>query len=323
MMIGRIKQWSDQFLYLMIALIILILPIIFSNSYYIKILIFIMINVILVIGLSLLMGYAGQISLGHAAFFGIGAYASAILTTKYQYNFFVGITAAIFITALVALLVGGPTLRLKGHYLAMATLGFGEICYILFVELGKWTGGPDGLIGIPLPTVAGRSLTQPIHHFYLTGAIALGLFILARNIIDSRVGRAFKAVHGSEIAAQAMGINVGWYKVQIFVFSAALAGIAGSLYAHLINFISPSSFNLTFSIVLVTMVVIGGMHSIWGAVLGAIVMTALPEYLRVFKEYDLIIYALILITVMVFMPGGLVSLAGKVKILISGERESV
>lgn len=314
--------WTNPILYLVFAIIILVLPALTSNAYHLKILTFIAINIILVIGLSLLMGYAGQISLGHAGFYGIGAYVSAILTTRYHVEFLVAVLAAVIVTVLVAFVVGTPTLRLKGHYLAMATLGFGEICYILFGEFREYTGGPDGFIGIPLPSFAGFTMNRPAHLFYLVAFVALILLIVSRNIINSRVGRAFKAVHGSEIAAEAMGVNVSRYKVQIFVISASFAGIAGALYAHVINFISPSSFNLTFSILLVTMVVIGGMSSIWGAVIGAIVMTAMPEILRVFKEYDLIVYAVILISVMVFLPGGFVSIGAKFKGLFERQNEA-
>lgn len=307
------SRWSNSICYATILALLIIIPLAVSNYYYMKILTFIAINIILVIGLSMLMGYAGQISLGHAAFFGIGAYASAILTTTYKYGFLVGLSGAILATLIISLLVGIPTLRLKGHYLAMATLGFGEICYVLFMEMGKYTGGPDGFTNIPFPIIAGFGIRQANQYFYLISFIALLLLVVSRNIINSRVGRALKAVHGSEIAAQAMGINVAWYKVQIFILSAVYAGIAGSLYAHFVNFISPSSFGLTFSVVLVTMVVIGGMHNIWGAIVGAILMTALPEYLRALKEYDLIVYALILIASMVFMPGGLASIVPRAR----------
>jgi len=288
-----------------LALVLALLPLFVSN-YQAKILIFVGINAILAMGLCLLMGYAGQISLGHAAFYGIGAYASAIMTTKYGFSVWLGFLAAILLSGLIALLIGMPSLRLKGHYLAMATLGFGEIITVLFVETDTLTGGPEGIVSIPPISIGKFIFTTSQHYYYLVWGIAILLFVIALNIIHSRVGRALRALHGSEIAAQAMGVNTSKYKIQIFVLSAVYAGIAGSLYAHLVNFINPTPFTLTYSIVLVTIVVIGGMSSIWGAVAGSFVLTLLPEYLRAFQEYNLIIYALILVLTMIFMPQGLV-----------------
>jgi len=287
------------------ALVMIPLPFFISN-YEAKILVFVGINAILAMGLCLLMGYAGQISLGHAAFYGIGAYASAILTTRYEMSVWLGFLAAITLSALVALLIGIPSLRLKGHYLAMATLGFGEIMYVFFVETDVLTNGPGGIVSIPPISLGRFTLITAQHYYYFVWGIAVLLLAVSINIIYSRVGRALRALHGSEIAAQAMGVNTAKYKIQVFVLSAVYAGIAGSLYAHFVNFINPSPFNLTFSIILVFIVVLGGTGRIWGALVGAFVLTLLPEYLRVFQEYNLIIYALILILVMIFMPQGLV-----------------
>ncbi len=278
----------------------------FISNYEAKILVFAGINAILAIGLCLLMGYAGQISLGHAAFYGVGAYTSAILTTKYGMSVWLGFLAAIVLSALVALVIGIPSLRLKGHYLAMATLGFGEIMSVLFTETDSLTNGPEGIVSIPPISIGNFTLMTAQHYYYFVWGIAILLLAVAINIIYSRVGRALRALHEGEIAAQAMGVNTAKYKVQIFVLSAVYGGIAGSLYAHFVNFINPSPFTLIFSIVLVLIVVLGGTGRIWGAVVGAFVLTLLPEYLRVFQEYNLIIYALILVLVMIFMPQGLV-----------------
>jgi branched-chain amino acid transport system permease protein len=295
----------------------------FISNYEAKILVFAGINAILAMGLCLLMGYAGQISLGHAAFFGVGAYTSAILTTKYGMSIWLGFFAAIVLSALVALIIGIPSLRLKGHYLAMATLGFGEIMSVLFTETDSLTNGPEGIVSIPPISIGKFTLVTAQHYYYFVWGIAILLLAVAINIIYSRVGRALRALHGGEIAAQAMGVNTAKYKIQIFVLSAVYGGIAGSLYAHFVNFINPSPFTLIFSIVLVLIVVLGGTGRIWGAVVGALVLTLLPEYLRVFQEYNLVIYALILILVMIFMPQGLVpgisDLVGRLRF---GGRES-
>lgn len=290
---------------LFITLAIAIFPVLAGGSeYFISLLVFLGINGITAMGLSLLMGYAGQISLGHAAFYGIGAYASGVLTTKYSLHplgaFFIGV----LLSAFIAFLVGKPTLRLKGHYMAVATLGFGEILFVVFNELSPLTGGPSGLSGIPSLTIFGHSV-EGAKYLYLVWGLVILLLLFSLNLINSRVGRALRAVHGSELAANAMGVDASRYKVQVFVLSAIYASMAGSLYAHFVTFISPSSFGLMFSILLLMMVVVGGMSTIWGSLLGAAVLTLLPEYLRAFEDFDVLAYGIILLVVLFFMPQGI------------------
>lgn len=275
-----------------------------GKEYFITILVFWGINAIVAMGLSLLMGYAGQISLGHAAFFGLGAYSSGILTTKYFLHPIWGIIFGIILAGGVAYLVGKPTLRLKGHYMAVATLGIGEIFYIIFNELIPLTGGPSGLSGIPLLTM-GKEPLEGIKFLYLVWIILLLLIIFSLNLINSRIGRAWRAIHGSELGALTLGIDVARYKLQIFVLSAIYAALAGSLYAHFVTFISPSSFGLMFSILLLMMVVIGGAETLWGAFLGAGVLTFLPEYLRGLEDFEVLAYGAILMVVLLFMPRGI------------------
>jgi len=255
-------------------------------------------------GLSLLMGYAGQISLGHAAFFGLGAYSSGVLTTQYSFHPLGAFGVGILITALIAFLVGKPTLRLKGHYMAVATLGFGEIIFIVFNELSMLTGGPSGLSGIPLLAFGGF-IIEGSAFLYLVWALVVCLLVFSLNVINSRVGRALRAVHGSELAASAMGVDASRYKLGVFVLSAVYGSMAGSLYAHFITFISPTSFNLMFSILLLMMVVVGGSETIWGALLGAAVLTLLPEYLRGLEDFEVLAYGAILVLVLLFMPQGI------------------
>jgi branched-chain amino acid transport system permease protein len=214
-------------------------PVFVRSDYYLSIMIFVGINAIIVIGLSLLMGYAGQISLGHAAFFGIGAYSTGVLTVKFGFPILTAFLSGIILSGVTAIAIAVPTLKLKGHYLAVATLGFGEIIYIIFNEFLEMTGGPSGLSGIPHIVFLGYAFEEGMWYFYLVWAIAILLFIFALNIIHSRVGRALRAIHGSDVAAAAMGINVSWFKVQVFVLSAIYASVAGSLYAHFVTFISP------------------------------------------------------------------------------------
>jgi len=287
------------------ASIMAILPLIYSNNYHVKILIILGINTIMVLGLNLLMGYAGQVSIGHAAFYGIGAYALAIMTTKFGYSPWMGIGAAVVVGGIVAYLVAIPSLRLKGHYLAMATLGFAEIVHILFVELKELTGGTDGLYGVPAPAIAGFAFDSPQRLYILVWIFLILSLIIALNIAYSRVGRALRAVHGSEIAAAATGVDTAKYKIQVFVLSAVLGCIGGSLYASMAGFVSSESFTIGVSIILVTMVVFGGMGNVWGAVIGASILTIMQEYLKAYADYNMVIFGVILVLAMVFMPQGL------------------
>jgi branched-chain amino acid transport system permease protein len=284
---------------------IALLPTVLRSNYYLSVLLTIGLNTILVLGLNLLVGYAGQLSLGHAAFYGLGAYVSGVLTASYGVHPVPAAAAAIVFVGLVALVVGIPSLKLRGQYLAMATLGFGIIVYIVLKEMGWLTGGPSGLTGIPKLSLFGFTFDSDLKKYYLVWTIALGVLVVCNNIVNSRVGRSLRAIHTSEIAASSLGVNIRRYKLIVFVISAMLASIAGSLFAHVMNFISPSSFGFNFSIVLVTMVVIGGMASIWGSIFGASVLTLLPMTLSFLEEFDIIIYGAILIVIMIVMPEGL------------------
>jgi branched-chain amino acid transport system permease protein len=277
-----------------------------NNDYYLTLLNFIGIYTLLVVGLNLLLGYAGQISLGHAAFFGLGAYASGILTATYGVNPWLALLAGLVVSGLAALLIGIPALKLKGYYLAMATLGFGIIVYIIFNQAQGLTGGPSGLHGIPSLSLAGFPLNTPERLYFLIWT-AVGLILaLSANLVDSRAGRAIRALHDSEAAAQSLGVNTARLKLKVFILSALYASLAGSFYAHTLNFIAPSSFGFMFSIKLVTMVVLGGMASIWGSLLGAGVLTILPEMLSAFHDFEVIVFGAILMVVMIFLPRGLV-----------------
>jgi len=297
------KRNAIIFILLLIALILF--PILVRNKYYISVMVVVGVNVLIVIGLGMLMGQAGQISLGHAAFYGIGAYTSGALCTRYGFNPWLAMPCGILLTGTVAYMIGVPSLKLKGHYLAMATLGFGEIVFIVFNELIPLTGGPSGMTGIPRLILFGVPLNTDLRFYCFTWAIVLAAIVLSLNIVSSRTGRALLAIHGSEEAAQAAGINVSGFKVQVFVLSAIFASVAGSLYAHFVTFISPSSFGFMQSIMLVTMAVIGGMSDIWGACLGAFILTILPEYLHVFHDYEILIFGTTLMIIMILMPKGL------------------
>ena len=280
-------------------------PFVLANDYYLNVLILCCINALTVMGLNLLMGYAGQVSLGHAAFFGLAAYATAVLTATLGLPIPVGMAGGVAASALVAWIIAVPTLKLQGHYLAMATLGFGIIVSIVFNEAVDVTGGPSGFVGIPRLTLFGyRFESDRSYYFLVAGVLALAT-LLSLRLIASRTGRALRAIHVSQSAAQHMGIDIAKHKRFVFVLSAVYAGVAGTLYAHNLGFIAPSSFNFHFSVQLLTMVVLGGMASVWGAVAGAFFLTALPEFLRMFEEIDVLILGTILIACMMFMPGGM------------------
>lgn len=273
---------------------------------------------IVAVGLNLLLGYAGQVSLGQGAFFGIGAYTSALLTVKAGFPVWLGILAAVAVSALFGLLVA-PVLRLRGHYLAMATLGMAIIVFVLFRELTFLTGGNDGVRSIPDLAVPFFEASSKQAEYFFVWAVAIVVLVLCANLVRSRVGRALLALHQSEVAAEAMGVNVSGQKIRIFVLSAALGGLAGGIYAHLQGYIDPNMFFITLSISILTMVIVGGMESIWGAVAGAGLITFLPKIVEAipkwipdaprwverYSNYEGLVFGLILVLTMVFMPSGI------------------
>jgi branched-chain amino acid transport system permease protein len=289
---------------LVTAALIAALPLALPNNYYYDVAIRIGMNAATVVGLNLLIGYAGQISLGHAGFFGLGAYASAILTSRYGWPPVAAMFAAMAGVGVIAYVVARPILRLKGHYLAMATLGLGIIIYMVLVNESALTGGNDGM-QVPPFSVLGMTLSDEPAWYWATGAVLLLAIAIANNIVDSPVGRALRALHGSEIAAQVTGVDTASYKVRIFVVSALFASFVGSMMAHYVGFITPQMSGFFHSIELVTMVVVGGMASTYGAVLGAMILTTLPQLLSRFEGFEMIAFGAILMLTMIFLPRGL------------------
>ncbi|MCX7981841.1 MAG: branched-chain amino acid ABC transporter permease [Syntrophales bacterium] len=304
---------TDQILFFAFSVCILFLPLILKESYILHVFVFIGINTMLAIALNLLLGYAGQISLGQGALYGLGAYISAILSAKYGVNPWLGMGVSAVIVSAVAFIVGFPILKLRGHYLAMATLGLGIILYIIFNETVDWTGGPSGFPGIPNLKLGSLTFDNDVANFYLVWFFALITMFLALNLYQSRIGRALRAVSDSEVAARIMGVDAWLLKVKIFAASAFISSLAGSLYAHTVTFIAPASFGFNFSVELLTMVVVGGLGSVFGSFLGAAILTLLPEWLRVFHDFDIVIYGLLLILIMMFMPRGLAGLVSHLK----------
>lgn len=287
------------------ALVIVVLPLLLQNNYQYDVAIKIGFNAIVVVGLNLLIGYAGQISLGHAGFLGLGAYFSAIAVTRFEWPPIIALIVAAVVVGLLAFVVARPVLRLKGHYLAMATLGLGVIISIVLNQEGELTGGPDGMIIDPF-SVLGFVFTKVHHWYWLVGGLLMFTVWLSLNIIDSPIGRALRAVNGSEVAAEVVGVDTTHYKVLVFVVSAVFASVAGSLNAHYIMFLSPQEASFFHSVELVIMVVLGGMASTYGAVVGAAVLTALPQVLTFLEDYEHLIFGLIMMAVMIFLPKGVV-----------------
>ncbi|PQA84566.1 branched-chain amino acid ABC transporter permease [Limnohabitans sp. TS-CS-82] len=295
----------------LVIAVLLALPFILPNSYYMDLAIRMAINAIIVIGLNLLIGFAGQISLGHAGFLGIGAYASAVLPTHFGFHPLLAMAAGAAATAVIAGVVAKPIFKLKGNYLAMATLGLGIIINIALRNEAQWTGGPDGM-AVPAFALFGIELSSDKQWYWVVAALLVISVWASLNIIDSPFGRALRALHGSEVASQVVGVNIVRYKVSIFVLSAVFASIMGSITAHYIGFVTPNFADFFHSIELVTMVVVGGMASVFGSIVGAVLLTALPQALATFEGWETVVFGSVLMLCMIFLPKGLVpTLAAK------------
>lgn len=261
------------------------------------------INVIIALSLNLISGFTGQLALGHAGFMAVGAYTTAVLIMQYNVPLLIAILIGGIVTAFFGLLIGFPTLRLRGDYLAIVTLGFGEIIRVTMVYLEKLTGGAAGLKGVPAFTTVIE--LRPMLSFVWVYCFLVIVVILISNLIKSSPGRAIISVREDEIASNAMGINVFYYKMLAFVLSAFIAGIGGGLYAPFYRYLNPTSFNFMKSIDFIIIVVLGGMGSITGTIISGFVVTYLQEFLRFLEDFRLVIYALVLILMMLFKPTGL------------------
>ena len=289
----------------LLALVVFALPLAARNDYVLDVAITVALNAIVCVGLNLLIGYAGQVSLGHAGFFALGAYGAALLAGRFGWPALAALAGATAAVALLAWLVGRPILRLKGHYLAMATLGLGIIVAIVIATEDGITGGPDGM-AVPPFAVAGLVLRGEQAWYALSGAALLLAVWLASNLIASPTGRALRALHASEIAAELAGIDSARHKLMAFVVSAVFAALAGGLAAFHAGFVTPAKASFLHSIELVTMVVFGGMASTFGAVVGAAVLTVLPQLLTVLKDYEMVVFGALLMATMIFFPRGVV-----------------
>jgi len=290
-----------------LALFLALTPLVMDNPYNLGILNLIGIYVIVVLGLNLFIGFAGQISLGHAAFFGLGAYGSAILTATYGFPAWPAMIITAGAMTLVALVIGVPTLRLSGHYLAMATLGFNYVVDSIFVQWDAVTGGPSGLSGVPPLSIGGLAFDSDLKFHYLVWTFALVALTLCLNLVRTGVGRGLAALAADEVAAAALGVDVRRQKTGVFVLSAVMASVAGSLYAHYFGYVNPDAFSVFKSLDLVIMVVVGGLGSVWGTLFGASFITILPHFLGFLESYMDIIHGVILVVILLFLPQGFVT----------------
>jgi branched-chain amino acid transport system permease protein len=306
-------QWAAWLL----GAVALVAPLVAPNDYWIGVMARICLYATLALGLNIVVGFAGLLDLGYVAFFGIGSYLYAFLASPHfglHLPFLLALPIVIVLTAFSGILIGAPTLRLRGDYLAIVTLGFGEITYLLLINLDRpvnITGGPSGIVGIDGPAVAGFAFSHNTHYYYLfLAALALTLLASAR-LRHSRIGWAWQAIREDELAARAMGINTTVAKLQAFALGAAFAGIGGSFLASWQRSVFPENFLFTESINILAMVILGGLGNLMGVVLGATLVVAMPEVFRDLQRYRLLVFGLMLMVLMVFRPQGLLTFRGR------------
>jgi len=261
---------------------------------------------IVAIGLNLLVGYTGKISFGHNAFMAMGAYASGILTVRYEWSPPSAMIAAAAGTGLVAFIIGAPILRVRGHYLAMITLAFSQVVIIVSTRWTEVTGGLTGIPGVPDFAIFGFSFDTKLRMYYLIWSMAIVLFLFSFRIVDSCFGRALRALGAHEIAAGSLGVDVVRCRIQIFVLSAVYAALAGSLYAHFLNYVNGTFFDLSVMIQLMAILVVGGIGTLWGPLVGAVLLIWVSQNLGSYAEYSQLIFGLLYGGALLFLPGGVV-----------------
>jgi len=291
--------------YIVIVAILAVIPAVVTNLYYIQVLIFIGIYIILALSLNLLNGYVGLLSIGHAAFYGIGAYASAKLVMEVGLPFPLAMLGAGAVAGIFGYFIAKPTLRLSGIYMTLATLGFNMIFFLVLQNWMSFTNGPLGIMDIPPPSILGYVIETRIQYYYLIFVLVLVTIGSMHRLMTCRFGRALVGIRENELAAEAMGVNTTRYKIQAFVLAAFFAGIAGSYYAHFIKYISPDSFYIYESFILLAMLAFGGQGNLIGPVVGAAVLIIIPELFRFLQEYRMLVYGGVLIIMMLVRRQGL------------------
>jgi branched-chain amino acid transport system permease protein len=296
--------------FLVAALAIAALPMVLSGNYWQTNLTVCAINVLLALGLDFILGYAGQLNLGQSAFYGLGAYVSTLLITKFGVPFWVAFIAGVAFAGVAGMILAAFAVRLRGHYLAIASLGFAVITYQLLLNWISLTQGPLGIYGIrPPPAILGISFRNPVALFYLVAGFALAVYFILDQLVRSPIGETLTAIREDEVSAASLGINTAAWKVFAFGVGAAVGGAGGCFYAPFVGTLVPDAFFITESFTILAMVIVGGMGTLIGPVFGAILLTLLPEVLRGIGDLRLIVYGLALTLVVLFMPGGLAQAA--------------
>ena len=295
---------KDRLAWMLTAVGLFVLPLALGDAYYLTVLIFIGLYSMVALGLCLLLGYGGQLSISHAAFYAIGAYTSAIFCLRYGLHPLVAVLLSQCIAALLAWGIGAVVLRLKGHYLAIATLSFSIIVEVLIREVSWLTGGLQGLSSIPSISLGGFYIDSDWRFYFVVWSLTMLLLLFALNLVNSRMGRVLRAIREGEDIARLFGADVKKYKVKLFIVSSVYASLAGSLYAHYASFISPATASIMFAIEIILVIAIGGYTLLWGAMLGVACLTLLNEYLVALAEFKRTIYGLALILIMIFFPNG-------------------
>lgn len=290
-----------------------VVPFVITNKYVLHVMISCFIYACLALSLNLIIGLTGQFSLGHVTFYGIGAYATALLMIKTGMSFWLAIVISAGVVGIFGYLLALPAVNLRGDYLAVVTLGFGEVFRLFLVNAIDITRGPMGIPGIPSPKIGSFVINSKQEYYFLALIILLAVVVFARRLAISGFGMAMLSVKEDDVAASAIGIYPRKYKLQAFVIGAVIAGIMGGFYAVYMSFISPSSFQYGESITMVSMVILGGMGSIAGPILGACILTVLPEVLRSFSEYRMIIYGAAMVIMMIYKPNGIWGLNRRVR----------
>jgi branched-chain amino acid transport system permease protein len=303
-----------------VAVALLGLPLYVRSPYILRLANVAAIWAIVVLGLHFILGMTGQISIGHGAFFGIGAYTSALLTVDFGCSFWLALPISCLMSALFGVFLGFPATKIRTHYLALVTIGFQEIFRLVMMNWTSFTHGASGISRIPAPTVFGFSFSTDVRYYYLVLPIVVFAVWSAARISGSSVGRAMRAVREREVAAETLGINLRSMKVLAFTLGAAYAGLGGSLYAHLVTYINPDSFTLGESINALIMLLIGGIGSVAGAVIGSIVITFLPEALRFIQGYHMLVFSIALVALVIFMPRGIIGIWPHLKQIARGTK---
>lgn len=303
---------KKEYLLVFFLLIFLILfGLIFANSYFISIMIAIGLLTMTLIGLDLMFGYCGQVNFGHQGFYAVGGYVSAILAGKLGFSAILALVLGLIISCLVAYLMGKILFRLKGYYFILATMVFGLVIYYAGGAFGEWTGGMSGS-SVPSFSIGGLIIKKEIEYYCLIWLIVIIMLIVSMNIVRGRIGRALKAISVSEIAAETLGIDVNRYLIWIYLLGAVFASIAGSLHVHHERFVVPYYFNIGTMITMFVALCLGGKGTIWGSLLGATIVTLLPEFMHIFKTYSTFLYGMIFILTLTLLPNGLAGVVKKI-----------